>query len=73
MQKSKVHAFSAPDEAIEMLNAVATYHRLSKSATITALVKKEFWRIFPGGTDSIKPLKGARTEPVKARKGGNRK
>ncbi len=43
-----------------MLEAVAQYHGFSKSSTITNLLKKEFWRIFPGGTDAVQPQAGAR-------------
>ena len=45
-----------------MLDAIARYHGLNKSAMISGLIRKEFWRIFPGGTDQIRPLKGARVE-----------
>jgi hypothetical protein len=69
--KAKIHTFSTPDDTMEMLNAVADYHRMSKSATIGALVKKEFWRIFPEGTTAIKPLQGARVQRgQKSRKKG---
>ena len=43
-----------------MLEAVAHYHGFSKSSTITNLLKKEFWRIFPGGTEAVQPQPGAR-------------
>jgi hypothetical protein len=43
-----------------MLEALARYHGFSKSATITNLLKKEFWRVFPKGTGSIRPDRGAR-------------
>ncbi len=43
-----------------MLEAIAAYHGFSKSGTITNLVKKEFWRIFPRGTKGIRPDPGAR-------------
>lgn len=43
-----------------MLEAIARYHGFSKSATITSLIKKEFWRVFPAGTPSIRPDRGAR-------------
>jgi len=33
-----------------MLEAVAKYHGLNKTRTIASLVRREFWRIFPGGT-----------------------
>jgi len=45
-----------------MLEAVARYHGLNKSATIASLVRREFWRIFPRGTDKIRPDRGARVE-----------
>jgi hypothetical protein len=62
MSKTKVRTFSAQDRDVEMLEAVARYHGLNKSATITSLVRKEFWRVFPGGTDTIKPDRGAKVE-----------
>lgn len=45
-----------------MLDAIARYHGINKSAMITGLIRKEFWRIFPAGTDQIRPVKGARVE-----------
>jgi len=62
MSKTKVRTFSAHDRDVEMLEAVARYHGLNKSATITSLVRKEFWRVFPGGTDKIRPDRGAKVE-----------
>ena len=62
MQKKKVRTFSATDLDIAMLEAVARYHGMNKSATIASLVRKEFWRIFPAGTDKIKPDRGAKVE-----------
>ena len=62
MSKTKVRTFSAHDRDVEMLEAVARYHGLNKSATITSLVRKEFGRVFPGGTDKIKPDRGAKVE-----------
>lgn len=62
MQKKKVRTFSASDRDDLMLQAVARYHGLNKSATITSLVRKEFWRVFPAGTDKIKPDRGAKVE-----------
>jgi hypothetical protein len=47
---------------MDMLEAVAIYHGFSKSATIVNLIKKEFWRIFPAGTDVVLPDTGARIE-----------
>lgn len=62
MQKKKVRTFSASDRDDLMLQAVARYHGLNKSATITSLVRREFWRVFPAGTDKIKPDRGAKVE-----------
>jgi hypothetical protein len=62
MTMKKVRTFSASDQDVKMLEAVAHYHGLNKSATIVSLVKKEFWRIFPAGNDRIKPDRGARVE-----------
>ena len=62
MSKRKVRTFSATDRDMDMLEAVATYHGFSKSATIVNLIKKEFWRIFPAGTDVVPPDMGARIE-----------
>ena len=62
MQKTKVRTFSATARDLAMLDAVARYHGLNKSATIASLVRREFWRIFPGGTDRIKPDRGAKVE-----------
>jgi hypothetical protein len=61
-QKAKVRTFSAMPRDLAMLDAVARYHGLNKSATIASLVRKEFWRIFPGGTDKIRPDRGAKVE-----------
>lgn len=62
MSNTKVRTFSATERTIAMLEAVARYHGLNKSATIASLVRKEFWRIFPAGTDKIKPDQGAKVE-----------
>jgi len=62
MPRTKVRTFSATDRDMNMLEAVAKYHGFSKSATITSLIRKEFWRIFPAGTDKVKPDKGAKVE-----------
>lgn len=62
MSNKKVRTFSASDRDVAMLEAVARYHGLNKSATITSLVRREFWRIFPAGTDKIKPDRGAKVE-----------
>jgi len=52
--KKKVRTFSANDQEVAMLEALATYHGFSKSAMLTSLVKKEFWRVFPAGTEQVK-------------------
>jgi len=62
MQKTKVRTYSATDRDVAMLEAVARYHGLNKSATIASLLRKEFWRIFPAGTGKIKPDRGAKVE-----------
>ena len=62
MSNTKVKTFSATDRDLAMLEAVARYHGLNKSATITSLVRKEFWRVFPAGTGKIKPDRGAKIE-----------
>ncbi len=62
MANKIVRTFSASPRDIEMLEALARYHGFSKSAMITSLIKKEFWRVFPGGTDSIRPEAGARVD-----------
>ena len=63
--KTKVNAFSANTRDLSMLEVVARYHGMNKSATITSLIRKEFWRVFPGGTDKIKPDRGAKVEAHK--------
>ena len=60
MQNTKVRTYSATDRDMAMLEAVAHYHGLNKSATIASLIRREFWRVFPGGTDKIKPDRGAK-------------
>jgi hypothetical protein len=60
--KRKVRTYSATDREMQMLEAIARYHGTNKSATITGMIRKEFWRIFPAGTDQIRPLKGAKVE-----------
>ena len=60
--KTKVNAFSANARDLAMLEVVARYHGMNKSATLVSLVRKEFWRVFPGGTDKIKPDRGAKVE-----------
>ena len=53
--KKKVRTYSASDPDVQMLDALAVYHGFSKSGTITNLIKKEFWGVFPSGTGAIKP------------------
>jgi len=62
MPKTKVSTFSATLRDLAMLEVVAKYHGLNKSATIASLVRREFWRIFPGGTNKIRPDRGAKVE-----------
>ncbi|MEW6130746.1 MAG: hypothetical protein AB1757_27200 [Acidobacteriota bacterium] len=62
MQKNKVRTYSAADRDVAMLEAVARYHGLNKSVMIVSLIRKEFWRIFPAGTDKIKTDRGAKVE-----------
>ena len=62
MSNTKVSTFSATLRDLAMLESVAKYHGLNKSATIASLARKEFWRIFPAGTDKIKPDRGAKVE-----------
>ena len=50
-----LRSFTATLREIEMLGAISAYHGFSKSATITSLIKKEFWRIFPAGNGAIRP------------------
>jgi hypothetical protein len=59
-ERKIIRTFTASPHEIRMLEAVAHYHGFSKSATITSLVKKEFWRVFPQGTSDIRPDPGAR-------------
>ncbi len=60
MVLKKIRTFTATDQEHEMLHAIARYHGFSRSATITSLIKKEFWRVFPAGNRSIRPDRGAR-------------
>jgi hypothetical protein len=63
--KSKISTYSATLKDLEMLEVVARYHGMNKSATLVSLVRKEFWRVFPGGTDKIRPDRGAKVEDGK--------
>lgn len=69
-QKKIVRSFTATPRELEMLEAVARYHGFSKSATITSLVKKEFWRIFPAGTSRVRPDRGARVDVAENKERG---
>ncbi len=62
MEKKKVRTYSAADRDVAMLEAVSRYHGLNKSAMLVSLVRKEFWRIFPRGTETIKTDPGAKLE-----------
>ncbi|MBI4605122.1 MAG: hypothetical protein HY721_24425 [Planctomycetes bacterium] len=55
-----VRTFTATPQDLQMLEALARYHGFSKSAMITSLLKKEFWRVFPKGTGDVRPEPGAR-------------
>ncbi|HXM83760.1 MAG TPA: hypothetical protein VN929_17780 [Burkholderiales bacterium] len=57
-----MRTFSATARDLTMLEAVARYHGLNKSATIASLVRREFWRVFPAGTVKVKPDRGAKVE-----------
>lgn len=59
-ERAKVRTFSATDRDFAMLEAIARYHGISKSAMITGLIRKEFWRAFPSGNEEISPDEGAR-------------
>ena len=63
--KAKISTFSATPRDLEMLEVVARYHGMNKSATLVSLVRKEFWRTSPGGTDRIRPDRGAKVEGKK--------
>lgn len=58
--RKMLRSFTATAREIEMLEAIAGYHGFSKSATLTSLVRREFWRIFPRGTRGIRPDPGAK-------------
>ena len=60
MDKKLIRTFTATARDLEMLEAVAAYHGFSKSGTITSLIKREFWRLFPAGTGTLRPDPGAR-------------
>jgi hypothetical protein len=56
----KIRTFTATGQELEMLEAIARYHGFSKSGTITSLIRREFWRVFPAGNGAIRPDRGAR-------------
>ena len=58
--KARSRTFSSTDRDFAMLEAIAHYHGASKSAMITGLIRKEFWRVFPNGTEAIQPDRGAK-------------
>jgi hypothetical protein len=58
--RKTIRSFTATRQDLEMLEAIARYHGFSKSGTITSLVRREFWRLFPAGTGAVKPDRGAR-------------
>ena len=60
IDRAKSRTFSATDKDFQMLEAIAHYHGSSKSAIITGLIRKEFWRVFPNGTEDLLPDRGAR-------------
>jgi hypothetical protein len=61
-RQAKVRSYSATDEDVAMLEEIARYHGFSRSATLVGLVRREFWRLFPAGTATIKPARGARVK-----------
>jgi hypothetical protein len=62
-QRAKVRTFSATEKDYAMLDAIARYHGTSKSAMIAGLIRKEFWRVFPHGTEAVTPDQGAHVKP----------
>jgi len=60
--RAKIRTFSATPRDLDMLEVVARYHGLNKSALLVSLVRKEFWRAFPRGTEKIRPDRGAKVE-----------
>lgn len=51
--RARPRTFSSTDRDFHMLEAIAHYHGISKSAMVTGLIRKEFWRVFPNGTDTV--------------------
>mgnify|MGYP001546988597 CR=1 FL=1 len=58
--RARPRTFSSTDRDYHMLDAIARYHGSSKSAMVTGLIRKEFWRVFPNGTDSVPLDAGAK-------------
>ena len=58
--RARPRTFSSTDRDFQMLEAVARYHGISKSAMITGLMRKEFWRVFPNGTETVPIDEGAK-------------
>ena len=59
-ERKTIRTFTATSQDLEMLESIARYHGFSKSGTITSLIRKEFWRVFPAGTPVVRPDRGAR-------------
>jgi hypothetical protein len=59
-RRKVVRTYTATRQDLDMLESIARYHGFSKSGTITSLVRREFWRLFPAGTGSVRPDRGAR-------------
>ena len=58
--RARPRTFSATERDFGMLEAIAHYHGISKSAMITGLIRKEFWRAFPNGTEALPLDAGAK-------------
>ena len=59
-ERKTIRTFTATSADLLMLQAIARYHGFSKSGTLTSLVRREFWRLFPAGTAAVRPDRGAR-------------
>ncbi|HCL28322.1 MAG TPA: hypothetical protein DIC52_07795 [Candidatus Latescibacteria bacterium] len=58
--RARPRTFSSTDRDFQMLEAISRYHGTSKSAMVTGLIRKEFWRVFPNGTDTVPLDAGAK-------------
>jgi hypothetical protein len=58
--RARPRTFSSTDRDFLMLEGIAKYHGISKSAMVTGLIRKEFWRVFPNGTDTVPLDAGAK-------------